>query len=118
MGRPSVVVLAVPHVFASIIADALRARGTYEVVAPDLRVEDLPKGRFDAAICSMPVSTEIADVVIQLPDSFEQPIKITTQDVTVMVAVHIERPIEDALETLDRFVLGPEHERHLPVDPT
>jgi hypothetical protein len=112
-----VVVLAVPYVFASVIADALRARGTYEVLAPDLRVDELPAGHFDAAITSMPVSMDIADVLIELPDSFEHPVKITTRELSVHVAVHLDRPIEDALDTLDQYLFGPEHERSLPVDP-
>lgn len=106
MARPSVVVLATPHVFASIIADALRRRGTYDVVAPDLRVEEWPQGqRFDAAITSMPVSREVADVVMELPDTFERPLRITVRDVTVEIPVHVERPIDDALDALDRFLL-------------
>ena len=106
MAAPTVVVLAVPHLFASLIADALRERGTYEVVVPDLLVDDLPLGRrYDAAITSMPVSREIADIVIELPDTFERPLKITIGDVTVLETVHIERPIEGALAVLDRALL-------------
>lgn len=106
VAAPTVVVLAVPHLFASLIADALRERGTYEVVVPDLLVDDLPLGRrYDAAITSMPVSREIADVVIELPDTFERPLKITIGDVTVLETVHIERPIEGALAVLDRVLL-------------
>jgi len=109
VARPSVVVLAVPHVFATLIADALRERGTYEVTAPDLRLGEWPHDqRHDAAITSMPVSGEIADVVMELPDTFDRPLKITVGDVCVEVAVHVDRPIEDALDALDRFVLGAE----------
>lgn len=103
------IVLAVPHVFATLIAEALRARATYDVSVPDLRVGEWPHGgRYDAAITSMPVSTEVADVVMELPDAFDRPVRITAGGVTVELAVHVERPIEDALDALDRFVLGGE----------
>ena len=108
---PTVIVLAMPHVFASLIADALRDRGTYDVVVPDLRIEEWHQGtRFDAAITTMPVSSEIADVVIELPDTFERPLRIRTGDVTVEVPVHIDRAVEDAIDALDRIVFGGEDE--------
>ena len=39
-----ILVLVEPYVFASVIADALRTRGAYDVVAPDLRGRGI--GRF------------------------------------------------------------------------
>ena len=106
MARPSVIVLAVPHVFATLIADSLRARDAYEVTVPDLRLDEWPHGqRYDAAITSLPVSGEIADVVIELPESLDQPLRIRTPEVTVEVPVHVDRTVEDALDALDRYLL-------------
>ncbi|MGH9084427.1 MAG: hypothetical protein ACRDYW_03145 [Acidimicrobiales bacterium] len=107
MDRPVILVLVEPYVFASVIVDVLRARDRYDVVAPDLRTEERPSGHFAGAITSLPVSAELADVVVELPDSFEKPLRITTGDRVVLVAVRIDRPIEDAVDALDQLVFGP-----------
>lgn len=101
-----------PHVFGGLIADAVRSRGTYDVTVHDMLVDGWPREqRYDAAITSMPVSGEIADVVIELPESLDQPLRIRAHDVTVELPVHLDRPIDDALDALDRFVLGGESVR-------
>ena len=108
MDRPVILVLVEPYVFASVIGDALRARGTYDVVSPDLRMEERPSGRhFAGAITSLPVSPAIADVVVELPDTFERPLRVTAGDQVAFVTVRIDHPIDDAVDALDQLVLGP-----------
>jgi hypothetical protein len=106
--RPRILVLVEPYVFASVIGDVLRARGTYDVFVPDLRVEEAVSGRhFAGAITSVPISTAIADYVLELPDAFESPVRITGSGQTTFVSVRVDHPIEDAVDALDHLVLGP-----------
>ncbi|MDQ4133541.1 MAG: hypothetical protein M3179_10120, partial [Actinomycetota bacterium] len=83
MRRPAVLVVAVPRVCASALAFSLAQGGRYDVYAPDVAAgEAVPVRRFDAVLTTVPVPEAIADVVIELPQSFDGAVMLTANDRT------------------------------------
>ena len=108
MPRPAILVVATPYVYASVIADAIRHSGRYDVVMLDLTVDEVPgSGPFAAAVTSVPFARDGADVLIELPDSFDRPVIVRIGDISVEERVDPNRPLEDVVALLGRYVIAP-----------
>lgn len=106
VSRPTVLVVAVPQVCASALAFYLREAGVYDVHAPDVaRGEPVPGRRFDAVLTTVPVPEAVADVVVELPQSFDSPVLVTVNGATFPVSLGESNPIEDVVVLLRRYVL-------------
>ncbi len=104
--RRAVLVVAVPHVCASALAYYLRQGDMYDVHAPDVASgEALPGHRFDAVVTTVPVPEAVSDVVIELPQSFNGPVRVTVDGLTFPVSVSESHPIEDVARLLRRYVV-------------
>lgn len=94
-----------PDDLATRLAEQLRAHGGYDVVAPDLRTDafsaDTP---FAAVLTARPLAGHAGIVVIQIPPTFEEPLLVTVDDVTVAVKVDIEHPFEDVVGVVGQFL--------------
>lgn len=107
--RPAVLVVAVPRVCASALAFSLAQEDAYDLCAPDVAAgEALPGRRFDAVLTTVPAPDAVADVVIELPESFDRPVSVSLHDVTFPVTVSETHPIEDVAELLHRYLLDGE----------
>jgi hypothetical protein len=101
-----VLVVAVPRVCASALAFSLEQEDAYDLYAPDVASgEALPARRFDAVVTTVPAPEALGDVVIELPESFDRPLRVSVHDVTFPVIVSELHPIEDVTELLHRYVL-------------
>lgn len=89
------------------IAAALRARGTYDVVEPDLTdVDWRPTTPVDGIISAYAIDRDLGVVTVELPQWAEQPIRVRAHGITVAVKVSADDPLEEAIQVLDQFLLG------------
>ncbi len=103
MSRPVVLVVASPYVDATVLGRLLEERGRYEVVVPDLGAgEEVPPVHFDAVLTTLPVPDAAAPVVIELPWSWETPVRVRVHDVKRELQMTGSDPIADVLELLER----------------
>jgi hypothetical protein len=106
--RAQVLVAAWPHVYATALAAGLRGCGAYEVEVADLDAPDWePSGRYDAAVTSMPVPGAWASVIVELPASLDEPLRVTIGDVTV--ETHLGDPTIDGVIALLRRYITDSH---------
>lgn len=106
MTRPAILVLASPVDQVSIAA-ALRARGTYEVVEPDLTDLDWrPTTPVDGIISAYAIDRDLEVLTVELPQRAQQPIRVRVHGLTVGVKVNSADPLDDAILVLDQFLLG------------
>ena len=104
--RPAVLVVAVPRVCASALVFSLEQQDAYDLFAPDLTAgEALPGRRFDAVLTTVPAPEAVADVIIELPESFDRPVTVSVHNRTFPVTVSENHPIEDVAELLHRYLL-------------
>lgn len=104
--RASVLVVAVPYVFASAIEQGIHRHrpGAYLVVAPRIAEgEAIPASRFDAVVTSLPVPEAKSDVVIELPDNLHDTARVTVGGVTAPVRISPDYPIDEIVALLDRY---------------
>ena len=95
-------ILAAPYVLATALASKLRSCGRYDVVVPDLRAAHLPlSGPWDAIVTAGDGPTGRSAIVIQLPISFQNPVRVTVDGRRREVLVSDRHPIDDVLALLD-----------------
>lgn len=104
-------VAAWPHVYATALAAGLRGCGAYDVELADLEAPEWePTDTFDAAITSMPVPRGWAEVIVELPTSFDDPLRVTIADVTV--EMHLGEPTIDGVIALLHRCIADARARH------
>ena len=102
---PAVVVLAVPYLYATVVAAELTALDVGPLIVPNLDDGDWqPSERHRAVVASVPVPTSWADIVVQLPMSFLDPVAVTVGDLTVSLRVSSEGPLRDVVALLARLL--------------
>ncbi len=106
MSRPVVLVVALPYVGATALAQLLAQR-EYDVVVPDVGLgEEPPSVSFDAVLTTLPIGDCAARVVVELPQTWNMPVRVTVDGVTEGLDASESDPITDVLEFLDRHVLA------------
>lgn len=106
MRKPSVVVIAHPYLFSSLIERVLRAYGGFDVEAPRLFSEDWDAARCaDVVITSLRFGRHFGRVVVDLPEDFAHPVTVSIDELSVRVTVDAQRPLEGVADLLDRLQL-------------
>ncbi len=100
-----VLIAAWPRLYATALAEGLRGLDDLDVVVADLDAVDWePAEGFDAAIASVPVPRTWADVIVELPTSLEEPLRVTIGDVTIEST--LDEPTVEAVFELLRCLLA------------
>lgn len=106
-------VVASPYVGATALARVLEQRG-YEAVVPDIGAGEEPQARpFDAVLTTLPARDYRAPVVVELPSTWNVPVRVTVDGVTEELATRASDAMGEVLEVMDRHVRAT-----LPVSPT
>ena len=105
MSRPVVLVVAIPYVGATALAGLVEQRGLYDVIVPDFGAgEGAPSMDFDAVLSTLPTSDFPAPVVIELPASWDLPLRATVDGTTMELEMSGPDPLTEVLDLLDHHL--------------
>ncbi len=107
--RPAVLILAVPHVYATALALNLGEDASYDICHPNVRNgEELPETPVDVAITNLPISTACARVHIRLPDAAGEPLVLTVNGTRIAVQTEGESCVADLVALVRKYAWGEE----------
>lgn len=107
MPAPSVAVVVYPYVYATALESLFRSRG-FDVTAPDIIVEEWePTERYDVVITSLPLAHEGEHIHVDLPQDYDEPVRISVGGIVVERVMDPDRPVEDLLDLIGALVAVP-----------
>lgn len=101
---PAVLIVAVPHVYATALASNLQQDESYEIVLPNVSYGDeLPQAPFDVAITNLPIPRGCARVHIRLPETATDPLLVTAGETTVAMETDGPSYVSDLVALVKRY---------------
>ncbi len=106
---PAVLIVAVPHSYATALAMNLDRDAAYAIYHPNVAGGDeLPEMPFDVAITNLPIPTGCARVHIRLPDTTNDPLLITAEETSLAVQPQAVSYVVELVALVKKYAFGEE----------